>query len=330
MGLKGLKEKVGGIILTASMLFNGGCIGWKESINWRDARPYETYTESGIRYVERGKEKNQEIVLVHGLGGSAEVFKNQLPYLSENYHVYALDLKGAGFSVKPPNRQHTIRQSAIDLGEFVNESSINKAVFVGHSRGSSVILQYASLYPEKVEAMVLCNPYIDKEHTKMIKPQYSEIVNVPIIWPIFLNLAKIFGDERNVIGNLEHLVYDKKCVTRGMGWTYYWALEFEDGFGNFTKDSINMLDPDLKLSEKERTNLEKIPFIFITGNNDPLLIPIKQHEKEIRLNRTGHMIPFEQPDTLIKIINTAVDNKDRTPEEFVNEVKKHMRGLEGR
>ena len=53
-----------------------------------------------IRYLETGHSKNT-LVLVHGLGASAERWLNVIPIFSKEYTVIVPDLIGFGHSDKP-------------------------------------------------------------------------------------------------------------------------------------------------------------------------------------------------------------------------------------
>ena len=53
-----------------------------------------------IRYLETGHSKNT-LVLVHGLGASAERWTKTIPYLAKEYHLIIPDLIGFGYSDKP-------------------------------------------------------------------------------------------------------------------------------------------------------------------------------------------------------------------------------------
>src|SRR4051812_10601661 len=68
--------------------------------------------ESGlrIRVVERGDPGAPPIVLVHGWGCTAYVFRMNMPVLAQaGFRVIAIDLKGHGLSDKPAgSREYTI------------------------------------------------------------------------------------------------------------------------------------------------------------------------------------------------------------------------------
>ena len=53
-----------------------------------------------IRYLESGS-SDKTLVLIHGLGASAERWANVIPLFSESFRVVVPDLIGFGYSDKP-------------------------------------------------------------------------------------------------------------------------------------------------------------------------------------------------------------------------------------
>ncbi|KAL3778866.1 hypothetical protein ACHAW5_009345 [Stephanodiscus triporus] len=68
-----------------------------------DARKTTTTTKTShsINYVELGDPSRPALLLVHGFGASSYHWRHNIPTLARDYHVYALDLLGFGWSDKP-------------------------------------------------------------------------------------------------------------------------------------------------------------------------------------------------------------------------------------
>jgi pimeloyl-ACP methyl ester carboxylesterase len=58
-------------------------------------------TSHRINYVELGDPSRPALLLVHGFGASSYHWRHNIPILAREYHVYALDLLGFGWSDKP-------------------------------------------------------------------------------------------------------------------------------------------------------------------------------------------------------------------------------------
>lgn len=112
----------------------------------------------GVRvYVEERNAESAQgtIAFVHGLGGSTFSWRNNVPFFAaQGYRVVSLDLKGFGLSYKDFASDYSHPAQARLLREVLGTLGIDRAYFVGHSMGTSVVLHFAHLYPESVLAMV--------------------------------------------------------------------------------------------------------------------------------------------------------------------------------
>ena len=103
-------------------------------------------------YIEQGR--GEPLVLLHGNGESCEYFKNQLPALSAEYHVYAVDTRGHGKTPRG-SAPFTIAQFAEDLKCFMDGRGISRAHILGFSDGGNIALTFALKYPERVDRLIL-------------------------------------------------------------------------------------------------------------------------------------------------------------------------------
>ena len=94
------------------------------------------------------------VVLVHGLGGTGtDIWKHQIADLAREFTVVAYDLRGSGQSETTPG-PYTIDLLVDDLRALVEKLALDRVALVGHSMGGSIVLAYASRYPEEVRAVV--------------------------------------------------------------------------------------------------------------------------------------------------------------------------------
>jgi pimeloyl-ACP methyl ester carboxylesterase len=108
-----------------------------------------------IRYVEAGDSTKPVIVLLHGLGGSADsAWALNIQSLAAKYRVIALDQIGFGKSDKPMIN-YRVGTYVDYLDKFLSELKIEKATLVGNSMGGWISVLYAAKYPAKVEKIVL-------------------------------------------------------------------------------------------------------------------------------------------------------------------------------
>jgi pimeloyl-ACP methyl ester carboxylesterase len=106
-----------------------------------------------IHYMDRGQ--GRPIVLIHGLGGSMYNFRYNIPVLAERLRVVPVDLKGFGYSERPPASDYSLTAQARLVGELMDRLDISRAAVLGHSMGGAIALRLAISYPEKVDRVIL-------------------------------------------------------------------------------------------------------------------------------------------------------------------------------
>jgi pimeloyl-ACP methyl ester carboxylesterase len=109
-----------------------------------------------IRYLEAGDAAKPTVILLHGLGASAESWALTIPALAANYHVIAPDQVGFGKSDKPLLK-YRVGTYVDFLDKFMSELKIEKAHLVGNSMGGWISGLMAVKYPNRVEKIVLAD-----------------------------------------------------------------------------------------------------------------------------------------------------------------------------
>ena len=93
-------------------------------------------------------------LLSHGLGGRWQHWTENIPELAEHGRVIAIDLPGFGRSGPLPGG-YSIDGFADAIAELVEQLSLPKVVFVGHSIGGPLAVRFARRHPERVDAIIL-------------------------------------------------------------------------------------------------------------------------------------------------------------------------------
>jgi pimeloyl-ACP methyl ester carboxylesterase len=120
-----------------------------------------TSTGMKIHYLEWGEISDQVVILLHGLGESAQVWSSIASKLaSHGFHVYSLDLRGHGMSTWSSDRIYNPRAMASDLKDFALEFDLYKQPFalVGANIGAAVATDFAASYPRLV-GLLACVDY---------------------------------------------------------------------------------------------------------------------------------------------------------------------------
>ena len=109
-----------------------------------------------IRYLESGNSKNI-LVLLHGLGASAERWLNVIPFFSKEYRVIVPDLIGFGLSDKP-HVDYTPEYFSNFLEKFFAQIGIPRLNLIGSSLGGQIAANYTSSHTKDIEKLVLVSP----------------------------------------------------------------------------------------------------------------------------------------------------------------------------
>ncbi len=109
-----------------------------------------------IRYLESGS-SDDTLVLIHGLGASAERWDPVIRAFADCFRVVVPDLIGFGYSDKP-TADYTPEFFLEFLDKFFISSDINNPDIVGSSLGGQIAAQYASRHSENVRKLVLVSP----------------------------------------------------------------------------------------------------------------------------------------------------------------------------
>jgi pimeloyl-ACP methyl ester carboxylesterase len=113
-----------------------------------------------VRAVERGNPDSPPVVLLHGWGCSAYIFRYNLSAVAHaGFRAIAVDLKGHGLSDKPRQKaEYTIDALVDHLSEILDALGIERAVLVGHSMGGALVYHFAARFPRRVKALALLSP----------------------------------------------------------------------------------------------------------------------------------------------------------------------------
>jgi pimeloyl-ACP methyl ester carboxylesterase len=109
-----------------------------------------------LHYQQYGEGPN--VVMVHGITGNLAIWHLEIvPKLMQEYRLTTYDLRGHGYSDVPPTG-YTTADHASDLNHLLNSLEIERAHVVGHSFGADIALHFATLYPERVDRLVVVEP----------------------------------------------------------------------------------------------------------------------------------------------------------------------------
>jgi pimeloyl-ACP methyl ester carboxylesterase len=95
------------------------------------------------------------IVCVHGAGGNAAQWENQIAHFSRHYRVIAPDLRGHDQSERPRS-SYTLEEFLWDFTQMLERLAVVEPFFLlAHSFGGPIALTFAASQPQRLRKLVL-------------------------------------------------------------------------------------------------------------------------------------------------------------------------------
>jgi pimeloyl-ACP methyl ester carboxylesterase len=252
------------------------------------------------------------LILLHSAWASHKWWQWQVPDLSKDYKIYALDLKGHGQS-SPLQHVNSIEGFCGDLENFLQKMDVEISVLIGWSMGGMIALQYCMDHPLTVAALVLIatqghrNPELKR---RLIVQYFLER----------LSLMMDFTAPRK---------YDRTAQQfpgRGPRWLAHQIRESLSS--SAPKEVLDWLVADITAEPREnffnvmrsawnwqagkRLTQMKVPILILVGKDDHLTPPpfsqrlhaSLPNSKLVIIENAGHFLPMEHP----KRVNTEILN----------------------
>lgn len=98
-------------------------------------------------------------MFLHGIGSSADEWKEVIKILPGSVHIIAIDLLGFGNSPRPEWARYNAKEQARAVITTLFRAGIRRRlIVVGHSMGALVAVEVAKRYPLLVRSLILCSP----------------------------------------------------------------------------------------------------------------------------------------------------------------------------
>lgn len=112
----------------------------------------------GARYATRVIEagSGEALILIHGVGASAEVYAKNIMNLAQHFHVYAIDALYHGYSsLEPYDAEHRVERQAEAVIDFMDAVGVRWAHIEGESMGAGIAFQMGLRHPDRCGKLIL-------------------------------------------------------------------------------------------------------------------------------------------------------------------------------
>jgi esterase len=93
------------------------------------------------------------LIILHGLFGFSDNWQSHAKSLSSYYRVILFDLRNHGRS--PWDDNHAYEDMALDVAESLDQLSVDKACFIGHSMGGKVLMHLGLNHGSYIDKMIV-------------------------------------------------------------------------------------------------------------------------------------------------------------------------------
>jgi pimeloyl-ACP methyl ester carboxylesterase len=117
----------------------------------------ENFSElQGIRFRYNLAGTGDQVILLHGWGGSIKSLESVFQRMIRFHEVLAIDLPGHGMSDLPPNPWGVFEYSEF-LRAVMDKFNFIKPHFIAHSFGGRIAIHLAANFPQRVNKLILVN-----------------------------------------------------------------------------------------------------------------------------------------------------------------------------
>jgi 2-hydroxy-6-oxonona-2,4-dienedioate hydrolase len=249
-----------------------------------------------IRYLDYGvinpikSGATEVLLLLHGIGASAERWLRVVPLLNRNFRIIIPDIVGFGYSDKP-TVEYTMNYFVEFLRDFLKSIRIQRIHIIGSSFGGLLAAEFAMEFANIVKKMILVSPAGTMQTSTKTLDEYI----LAALYPTMENARRAFSD----------MAYDPKVVT-----------------DDIVKDFVNRMKlPNSKyafmstlLGIRNTQNLENrltkiiLPTLLIWGREDKMIPSVHaedylriRNSKLIMIPNSGHTPYTETPSVFAKI-----------------------------
>ena len=247
-----------------------------------------------------------DLILVHGLLGTASAWDPVISHLAEESTVYAVDALGIGESDRVPGMDATLEAQAGRLVAFMDQSGIRSADFLATSHGGAVALTLAARYPGRVRNLLLhapANPY-----SNLGDPLINFYLTGLGTW--FAHRVASLPEPMQALA-LGRMYGDPSQLRDGSLGKYIGSLRVP-GTVNYVLSILSTWFADMGKLKADLEHVRQIPTLLLWGDRDRA-VSIESGQRLRRcfdqvefqvLPGTGHL-PYEEcPETLGRLVNS--------------------------
>jgi haloalkane dehalogenase len=256
------------------------------------------------RVAPENKPSDIPIILLHGFGASIGHWRHNIPVLSQNHTVYALDLLGFGASKKVYTNYGIELWSQL-VYDFWSVFINKPCIIIGNSIGSLIALNTVAKYPMIAKGLVMLSLPDISARQKLIPAKIQPFINALenlVASPLLIRLIFLIARQPSIIRRslkfayIDHTNVDDELVN-------IISLPPRDRGAARALIALTKSMSNFSLSAAELLKQVDIPMLLLWGKSDRLIPPTLAAELakvnpkiELKLlDNLGHCLHDENP-----------------------------------
>ena len=244
-----------------------------------------------IRYLEEGSSENT-LLLLHGLGASAERWEYVIPHFAREFRVVVPDLIGFGYSDKPM-ADYTIEYFSEFISKFVDKIGIKELNIVGSSLGGQIAAEYTVNHNENIRKLVLVSPSGVMKHSTPALDAYIA--------------AALYPNDDSAL-NAFQIMSGRKEIENKIVKGFVERMTLPNAKMAFMSTLLGLRDSE---PITKKLQMITVPTLIIWGENDPI-IPIEYAQSFIsgindcrfyKMMECGHTPYVENPKVFYQVVS---------------------------
>lgn len=248
---------------------------------------YLTIDSSQIRYVDN-ENSGPVLLLLHGVGGSLELWDELINHPDNAFRMIACDLPGHGLSSFLDDKNYRLDFYAQRAWQLLDHLGVNHATLVGNSLGGAISLRMLKQQEGRVDKLVLLNAAtLGKE-----APLPFRLMTIPVLGEVMTKSVDMaFKQQVEAIFAKSYVITDKlsDVIQRNVSREGAQAA-FLANIRNFT--SLAGLKKKLVDESLQIVSTTTKPILYIHGREDTV-IPLKHSESAHALTANSKLIVME-------------------------------------
>lgn len=234
-------------------------------------------------------------VILHGLFGSSDNWFTLSKFFGEKFKVYAVDQRNHGRS--PHSDQFDYRIMADDINNLLIHEGINSVYLLGHSMGGKTAMQFALMYPEKVDKLIVVDIA-----PKAYPPKHDRIFEA--LFALRLNKYKTRSELDSAMSQYisDYAVRQLllKNVYRDDGGNFKWRIDVNALHKNY--DRVNEAIGETRQFSGPTLFIRGSKSTYLLEDDEPQIKSIFPFSEFVTIENAGHWVHAEAPQKFGEVV----------------------------